>query len=231
MKAMSPEKIRSLVETAELFRGLDDAVLASIVDACCLRGLPLGDCLFDQGSPSTFLYFVLDGRLKVVHTSPRGEQITLRFTGPGELVGCAAVFRQIPYPASATAVTKATILGWRSAEVIEWVHQSPVLARNALHLLGGRVEELLHRVRELASEPVERRLANVVLRLLHDAGRPVAGGVEVAFSVTRQDLAEMTGATLFTVSRILSGWTEQRILSRSRQRIFVLDLERLQSLA
>jgi CRP-like cAMP-binding protein len=220
----------ALVRRAELFRGLDEAVIEIIAAAGSRRAITRGTPLIQQGAPAAALYFVLDGRLKVVHGTPQGEQVTLRFMGPEELVGCAAVFRQMPYPASATAITDTLVLGWHAAQVMDWVAHYPVLARNALHMMGGRVEEMLHRVRELASDSVEKRLANVLLRLLRDAGRPAMGGIEVPFAVSRQDLAEMTGATLYTVSRILSAWKRDRILSGGRQRILIRDLERVQAI-
>ena len=95
----------ALVRRAELFRGLDEAVIEIIAAAGSRRAITRGTPLIQQGAPAAALYFVLDGRLKVVHGTPQGEQVTLRFMGPEELVGCAAVFRQMPYPASATAIT------------------------------------------------------------------------------------------------------------------------------
>jgi CRP-like cAMP-binding protein len=56
---------------------------------------------------------------------------------------------------------------------------------------------------------------------VHDAGRRVETGVEIDFPVSRQDIAEMTGTTLFTVSRLLSGWEERGIVQSGRQRIVI----------
>jgi len=229
---MWTSEVEAAVRNAALFRSLDAAAVDRMVASGVRREIPPGGELLRQGDPPGFLYLVVKGRLKITHATPRGERLTLRVMGPGELVGCAAVFRRSPYPASAVAVTEAVVLGWGSAQVLTWIHESPVLARNALETLGGRVEELLHRVRELASEPVERRLARTVLRLMGEGAKPAgAAGFEISFAVTRQDLAELTGATHFTVSRILSKWAKDKVVSRGRQRILIRDVERLAAIA
>ena len=81
------------------------------------------------------------------------------------------------------------------------------------------------------TERVERRVARALLRLVHDAGRRAEGGVEIAFPVSRQDIAEMTGTTLYTVSRLLSGWEERGIVRSSRQRIVLTKPRALVAIA
>ena len=77
------------------------------------------------------------------------------------------------------------------------------------------------RVVEMSTEQVERRIAHALLRLAKQAGRKVEEGVEIDFPITRQDVAEMTGATLHTVSsRVLERLGEPGS-SRGRQRIMV----------
>jgi CRP/FNR family transcriptional regulator, nitrogen oxide reductase regulator len=75
-------------------------------------------------------------------------------------------------------------------------------------MIAERLHELQRQHRELMTERVERRIASALLRLAEQAGRRVEGGVEIDFPLSRQDVAQMTGTTLFTVSRTLSGWEE-----------------------
>jgi CRP-like cAMP-binding protein len=88
-------------------------------------------------------------------------------------------------------------------------------------LLAGRLQELQDRYRELATERVERRVARALLRLARQTGRKVENGVLIDFPLTREDLAEMTGTTLYTVSRILSGWEKEGLIETGRQRVLI----------
>jgi CRP-like cAMP-binding protein len=92
---------------------------------------------------------------------------------------------------------------------------------NALHFVAGRLHELQLRHRQLMTERVERRVARALLRLIRDAGRRVETGLEIAFPISRQDIAEMTGTTLYTVSRVLSSWEERGVVHSDRQHIVV----------
>ncbi len=97
--------------------------------------------------------------------------------------------------------------------------------------IAARLADANTRVMEMATEPVDRRLARALLRLAARSGRSVDGGVEIDFPVTRQDLGEMIGATLFTVSRLLSAWESEGLIESGRARIVVRRSDRLSAIA
>jgi CRP-like cAMP-binding protein len=101
-----------------------------------------------------------------------------------------------------------------------------------LHTVAQRLHEAHSRIKELSTEEVERRVARALLRVAGQSGRKVdGGGVLIDFPVTRQDLADMTGATLHTVSRIMSGWESIGLIEGARQRVVVREPHRLLLLA
>ncbi|MBV8588469.1 MAG: Crp/Fnr family transcriptional regulator, partial [Acetobacteraceae bacterium] len=99
------------------------------------------------------------------------------------------------------------------------MEQFPQIGKNALNLVGSRAQEMLHRLREMAIEPVNARVAAAFLRLCRQAGR--MEGKDTVLAVSRQDIAEMAGTNLYSVSRALSRWDEQGILEARRQLIKV----------
>jgi CRP-like cAMP-binding protein len=76
---------------------------------------------------------------------------------------------------------------------------------------------------EMSSEQVEQRIARAVLRLIAQAGRQTPDGIEIDFPITRQDIADMTGTTLHTVSRTLSAWEGEGLVRGGRQKVIVTD--------
>jgi CRP-like cAMP-binding protein len=125
------------------------------------------------------------------------------------------------YPGDALALEDCSLLVWDHASLVRLTMRHPQLALNALHWMAGRVHDLQERVRELSTERVERRLARLLLRLSRQSGRKVAEGVLIDLRMTRQDLAEMSGTTLYTVSRILSQWERDGIVDAGRERVVV----------
>ena len=111
------------------------------------------------------------------------------------------------------------------------VAKFPALATNTLQTVGGRLQESFARVVEMSTEQVEQRVAHTLMRLATQSGRKVERGVEIDFPISRQDIAQMTGTTLHTVSRILSGWEQAGLIESGRQRIVLCKPERIVALA
>ncbi|HEX5007786.1 MAG TPA: Crp/Fnr family transcriptional regulator, partial [Hyphomonadaceae bacterium] len=160
-----------------------------------------------------------------------GKQIVVRYVSAGEVFGVAQAIGLKHYPATAVAAVDSVSLAWPSAAWPRLVAQHPSLATNTLQTVGSRLQEAHTRVIEMTTEEVERRVAHALLRLAKQAGRKVDAGVEIDFPISRQDVAEMTGTTLHTVSRILSAWEQQGLVESGRQRIILRDPHRLFGLA
>jgi CRP/FNR family transcriptional regulator, nitrogen oxide reductase regulator len=107
----------------------------------------------------------------------------------------------------------------------------PSLASSALQTVGSPLQDTQARVIEISNERVEQRVAHTLLRLAKQAGRKVENGIEIDFPISRQNVAEMTGTTLHTVSRILSAWESKGLVQGGRQRIVLCDPDRLHVLA
>jgi CRP-like cAMP-binding protein len=214
------------LESVPLFAGLDRAALADVAAAGRTHRLPKDEALFEQGAPATVLYLVLQGRLKVAQATEDGQQTVLRFVGPNQLAGVFALLGpgQL-YPATVTAVVDCVVLSWEGAALKELTERHPPIVVNAMRTLGSRTQEVHSRLREMAAERVERRLALTLLRLVREAGvREADGSVRIDFPVSRQDLAEMAGTTLPTASRIMSAWEGAGILATGgRMRVAVKD--------
>ena len=102
---------------------------------------------------------------------------------------------------------------------------------NTLRTVGSRLQDAQTRVVEMSTEQVEQRVAHALLRLANQTGRKTDSGIEIDFPISRQDIAEMTGTTLHTVSRLLSKWEDIGIIVSGRQKVTVRDAHRLVVLA
>ena len=94
-------------------------------------------------------------------------------------------------------------------------------------IVGKRLNEMHDRVVEMATQQVEQRIANALVRLIRQTGRKTDSGIEVDFPITRQDLSEITGTTLHTVSRLLSAWEKRGIVESRRKHILVSQPDQL----
>jgi CRP-like cAMP-binding protein len=222
---------RSLLDTVPMFHGLEEAALDEVLRVAERRPIRRGETVFRQGDPARAFYVLVDGRLKVAQTTPEGQQVVVRFIGPREMFGCVAVSGGEAYPGTATATADSFAIGWPQTTTQALMRRHPQIAINALGTVGNRLQEAHARVRELSTEHVEQRIAHALLRLAEQAGKPVAEGVEIEFPLSRQDVAEMTGTTLHTVSRTLSQWEHAGIVAGGRQRVTIRDPRALSDIA
>ena len=144
-----------------------------------IHQLAKGFILFHQGEPADSFHLIIAGRLKVAQTSEEGQQMIVRYLGPRELAGCVAVCGGLPYPATATAVEDTWLLQWNRGALADVAERWPQIALNAMRIMGGRTQELQDRVRELQGERVEQRIARTLGRLVVQAGRRTADGIEI----------------------------------------------------
>jgi CRP/FNR family transcriptional regulator, nitrogen oxide reductase regulator len=206
-----------------LFQDLSPAALERIASLAHERRVAAGGLFVREGEAAEEFFVLTEGRVSISQITPDGHRVMLRLVGPGEAFGAGGAFGESVYLANAEAVEPSAAFAWSSAAMRQLLAAEPGLALNALRFVTTRLIDLQTRYRELMTERVERRLARAVLRLVRDAGHRVDGGVEVDFPVSRQDLADMTGTTLYTVSRLLSVWERRGIIRGRRQQIVLAD--------
>ncbi len=222
---------RSLVADLPMFAGLSPGEQDDLLREARSVRHPKGCTVFDQGADADRFFVLLHGHLRVEKTTPQGQQTVVRYVSAGELFGVAQAMNLSHYPATAVAAVDSIALAWPSSSWQRLIVKYPSLASSALQTVGSRLQDTQTRVIEISTEQVEQRIAHALLRLAKQAGRKVDAGVEIDFPISRQDVAEMTGTTLHTVSRILSAWESQGLVEGGRQRIVLRDSQRLLRLA
>jgi len=214
---------RTVIKSFALFDSLDDEELDRLLAHAVPRRVPVGGVVFEQGAAADHFFLLLNGHLKVTQVTEDGQQIIVRVVHPGDLFGFAKALQRADYPGTAVAAAESLVLSWPTELWPRFVRQNPDLAISTMQTIGQRLEEAHTRIREMSTQEVERRVAQVVLRLAKKAGRSETGGIRIDFPISRQDIAEMTGTTLHTVSRILSAWEGRGLVEGGRQKLKVTD--------
>jgi len=211
------EKIRQI----PLFARLTENGLQAVEQAAHVQKVEEGNFVFYQDDAVERIYVLEEGRVMLTQLAPDGQQVILRVATPGMMIAAIGIVAGAVYPVTAQAAEDSRLLYWSQSEMLALIERFPVLALNAMRVLSGHVREFQDRYRELATERVERRLARTVIRLASQAGKKTDEGVLIDLQLTRQDLAEMTGTTLYTVSRIMSQWESQGLVQAGREKVLI----------
>lgn len=216
---------------AELFEGVGPAELEHIAQLGVVQSLPRGTRLFAQGAPVERCHALVKGQVRITQSGSEGGQVVVRFVGPGEIFGTVALFTDRRYPADATAVIDSVQISWTEPVLLELINRHPQIALNLVRIIGNRLRELQERLRELATQRVDQRLAHALLRLANRNVNSGADDAAIDFPLTRQDVASMCGATLYTVSRILTAWEKAGYLTSRRARVSICKISELRRIA
>lgn len=217
--------------SSPLLADLEEGARREVVAAAMEKKLPSGRILFRQGEPAEALYVVLAGSFKLTQEDQHGHEALVRFLGPGAVMAAVALIPAQSYPVTAKAMQPAVVAFWPQRDLLSLCRRFPALHAAATAQVAAHMREMQERFLELAAERVEQRLARCILRLASQLGTQTAEGVLLAVPVTRQDLAAMTGTTLYTVSRILSHWESRGLLRAGRQRLVITDTHGLGAIA
>ena len=225
-------EVQELVRQSSLFKEISSDGFKHVIEVGVLRSTEEDGFFFMQGDPATHAYVLVEGRVKMIQITPNGQQITLRIMTPGQTYGGIALLNpRAGYPATAQAVENSTALAWDTQHLRQLVEKEPSISLNVMSLMHGYISELQERQKALVTDRVEQRIARVLLKLAAQSGKKIDDGVLIDLPITRQDIAEMSGTTLYTVSRTLNEWDRGGLLEIGRERVVICEPHVLVSIA
>jgi CRP/FNR family transcriptional regulator, nitrogen oxide reductase regulator len=212
----------------EFFRGLRETTLARLCREYAVCPADEGSPFFRQGDAASRLLLLVEGRVRISQVTVDGQQVTMRIIVPGSIFGAMAfVDPRDGYPASAQAMDSCAALAWKADLFRELALHDPRIGVKMAEVMYRHVEEIQKRLMELATERVQRRIARTLLRLAQQAGKNGSDGLLIDLPLSRQEIAEMTGTTLYTVSRVLRQWEREGVIRAGRERVVIGDAHAL----
>ena len=214
-----------LLKAVSYFSDLDAAALKLLVQSAIRRVYDAGQVILLEGEPCAGLYIVESGWLKAVKIGVDGREQVLQTLGPGEVFNAVSVFTDAPNQATVTALEISQVWVVRREVLLSMLDAHPVLARQVVKDLAGRVIHLIRMVEDLSLRSVEARLARL---LLDQAEGDVVPRRRWA---TQAELAARLGAVPDVVNRALRKLAEAGMIHVERHQIRILDKEGLQVIA
>jgi CRP/FNR family transcriptional regulator len=191
-----------------------------------VKGLPAktyekGEILYLQGQQDSYFYYLKSGKVKIFLTSEKGMEKTLMQLSPDSLFGEAAFLDGLPRMSSAKVTEDAEVISIGRAELVARFQESPNLALQMLQFLAKTVRMLSSQVDTISFLPAETRVSQQLLALPQKNG---------CVACTQQDLAELTGSSRVTVSRVIRNFSEKGWIHCSYRSICILDQKALEAL-
>jgi CRP-like cAMP-binding protein len=227
----TPFEQRRLLGGMPVFAQLTDGELDNITSSFRQDDFAAGSVIHRAGEPATRLSVIAAGMVKLVRPTLDGQDVLLDIYGPGEHFGSLAELGDLTYREDAYAHTDCCVLSTTANEFRDLLRRFPAVAVAALDQVAVRLREAQETIEQISAYPVDRRIAAVLVDLARRVGREEAGALLIEMPLSRQDLADMTGAKVETVSRVISDFRRKGLIESGRRWIAVRDAERLADIA
>ncbi|NLD60537.1 MAG: cyclic nucleotide-binding domain-containing protein [Clostridiales bacterium] len=201
--------------------GIQAQFSVDLADMARLLQFSAGEFLIRRGDPSRYLYFLVEGKVKLIETGASGKRILYGYMrSSGALGEVASLWGRKPR-LSVQAVEVCLCLAIDLELHREALFSDNRFLRYLCKLLAERVTQLDNNIASLMSCPIESRLAAFILEN--------SEGCEFRISLT--ECAEFTSTSYRHLIRVMNALCDRGILRRSRQQFEILDREQLTALA
>jgi CRP/FNR family transcriptional regulator, cyclic AMP receptor protein len=224
-----------LLKGVDLFSALDDAQLDVISQMTIEKTFRKGDIILLEDDESNHsLFIIAKGEVKVVLTAEDGREAILATLKEGEFFGEMALLDGEPRSATVRAVEDARVLTIRREDFLASVRKQPDLALTLLGEMSRRLRKSNRQISSLALMKVYGRVAATLLQLMEERGmrtktKDGKNIIIVRDRPTQQSIAEMSGTTRETVSRVLNFFQKKGYIVLDGKDLLILQEEELKT--
>ncbi|RDB44316.1 Crp/Fnr family transcriptional regulator [Halomonas sp. DQ26W] len=221
-----PKQLRELVHGVPWLGGLDEDKVTSLLEDSELRALKSREWLFRQDAPAHWLYIVINGAVRLTRAAGDGRLATIRCVERGGTLGeLSMVSSAGVYLYSAEALRRTHVLTIPAQRCRDIMDRQPACRAEFMSRLALELTERLEDLALLTQADAMSRLVSYVLRQL-PAGRSKSQRV-VRLSIPKRWLAAQLAMTPETLSRLLAKLRDCGAINIDRQRLVVLDEQKL----
>jgi len=178
-----------------------------------------GQIIHNQNEPSTSVYLILEGKVKVFRLAEGGRQVLMNIYLTDEFFGESALLHLSRRPEGAMALENTKLMAWTASEVEELVRRRPRLGIAFAQMLARRTTEFARRIESFSADNIARRLARCLIRLSERMGDPEDEGSVRMPPFTHELLAEDIGTSREIVTHHMNQFRKQGYLQYSRKGI------------
>jgi CRP-like cAMP-binding protein len=210
------------------FRDLKQEDLDKIVKRFSATHYREGDEIYHQGEPARYLRVVVEGAVKLLRYTEEGKDVVLEILNPGSYFGSLKLLGSDVYTESAIVQSGCCILSIGLQDFREILQEYPSVGIAILEMSAEKLRSSQEQIKQLTTESVETRIANILLTLSDKFGELKEGQTLIQLPFSRKDLADMAGTTTESASRVMSIFQKEGIIETGRQWVSIRDNELLE---
>ncbi|MEJ2615692.1 MAG: Crp/Fnr family transcriptional regulator [Ignavibacteriaceae bacterium] len=217
------------LENFNLFKGLNDDKKAELKRITSMRELNKNEPIYFANDPSTSIFFLKTGRVKIVKYSSDGKENILTLINPGEIFGEMAFLDEKERTDFAITVEPALICAINKDDLGEFINKTPSLNIKMTKLIGLKLKSFSERIEDLVFKDADQRVISFLLRMIDKNGKSIGKQIFVKPFLKHQDIAELAACSRQTVNYILTDLRDKNIINFDRKKLIINDLPALKN--
>ncbi len=213
-----------------LFDGISPSEMQEMEKITRMEEVKKRQPFYLPGDPSSNVYLLKRGRVKLANTAASGKEVTFDILEPGEVFGELEVLEGLPRETAAEALDDAMICVIRREDFDRYLAMHPNITVKLTKLIGLRLRRIQSRIEDLVFRDVPARLAHLLLELSKSDGAQEPRGIRIKAKLTHQEMANLIGCSRETVSATLGQFRDEGLLQLDGRTMTILDLKGLSRL-
>jgi CRP/FNR family transcriptional regulator len=206
------------LRSMRLFSSLSDAELSEVVKRTAIKEYKKNSVILHDVDTNEFMYMVLSGKVKVTRSTEEGKETILALHGAGEFFGEMTLIDGKTTRATVSAMEDSLIVLISKKDFTSLLTKQENFLNELLLILCSRLRDSWSRIEMLNLNNAAQRIKMLLLIFSEESGTKTSEGVTLDMRLTHQNIADMTGLTRETVSRVLEKWQRQKAIDIGENR-------------
>ena len=218
------------VENFNLLKGLEEDEMERLSKITTMQDFTKNQPVYFAKEPSSSIFFLKKGRVKLTRTSKDGKEMILGIINPGEVFGEMSFLDENERTDFATSIDSALLCAINKQEFKEFVEKSPELNLRITKLIGFRLKNYTEKIEELVFKDAPQRVVLFLLKIAENTGKIIGNDVFVKPFLKHQDIADLTACSRQTVNTVLTDLRKNKIISFDRRKLIIHKKDELQKM-
>lgn len=218
------------LENFNLLKGLKKEEMQYLSKITTMKEFMREQPIYFPKEPSTSIFFLKEGRVKLTRTSKDGREMILRIINAGEIFGEMSFLDEIERTDYAYAIDNALLCTINRDDFKEFVVRKPELNLRLIKIIGFRLKKYTERIEELMFKDSKQRIISFILNFAEDNGKQIAGEIFVKPFLKHQDIGELTACSRQTVNSVLTELREKDLINFDRKKLIIRNIKELKEM-
>ena len=218
-----------LLQNLPLFGELEESEQKEIWNHVITRSYTKSNIILFEEDQGDSLFIIKKGKVKITRLSEEGKEVILSILGEGEFFGEMSLLDGESRSANVIALSDCEVFILKRDNFLSIIKSTPQIAITLLEELAGRIRKSDQQIEYLSLADAENRVAMTILRIAEESGTFKMGKVTIEELPMQQDMANMSGTSRETISRMLSEFADKGYIERKGKKLVLLDYEKFKT--